>query len=145
MFDNIFDPQALKQAWEVFKNEIPFAVWETLYVTVLSTAFAVVLGLPLGVEWAAILAVTGIFAGLFSWAGPFPAQITSMAVFICGAVYVYGVENWRLYLVPIIAGELLSAVPTSFGLIKQETRREATDDICDDVIAGIKANERTNQ
>ncbi|MBO4428881.1 MAG: SpoIIE family protein phosphatase [Clostridia bacterium] len=99
------------------------------------------LGLPLGVEWAAILAVTGIFAGLFSWAGPFPAQITSMAVFICGAVYVYGVENWRLYLVPIIAGELLSAVPTSFGLIKQETRREATDDICDDVIAGIKANE----
>ena len=49
MFDNIFDPQALKQAWEVFKNEIPFAVWETLYVTVLSTAFAIVLGLPLGV------------------------------------------------------------------------------------------------
>ena len=49
MFDNIFDPQSLAQAWEVFKNEIPFAIWETLYVTVLSTAFAIVLGLPLGV------------------------------------------------------------------------------------------------
>lgn len=49
MFDNIFDSQSLAQAWEVFKSEIPFAIWETLYVTVLSTAFAIILGLPLGV------------------------------------------------------------------------------------------------
>lgn len=49
MFDNIFDSQSLTQAWEVFKSEIPFAIWETLYVTVLSTAFAIILGLPLGV------------------------------------------------------------------------------------------------
>lgn len=49
MFDNIFAPETLRQAWEVFKSEIPFAIWETLYVTILSTAFAVLLGLPLGV------------------------------------------------------------------------------------------------
>ncbi len=35
--------------WRVIREEIPFAIWETLYVTVLSTAFAIVLGLPLGI------------------------------------------------------------------------------------------------
>ena len=34
---------------EILKNEIPVAIWETFYVTVLSTFFAVVIGLPLGV------------------------------------------------------------------------------------------------
>lgn len=29
--------------------EFPLAVWETIYVTVLATAFAIVIGLPLGV------------------------------------------------------------------------------------------------
>ncbi len=33
----------------VVQNEIPNAVWETFYVTVLSTAFSLVVGLPLGV------------------------------------------------------------------------------------------------
>lgn len=35
--------------WRVIREEIPFAIWETLYVTILSTAFAIVLGLPLGI------------------------------------------------------------------------------------------------
>lgn len=39
--------------WRVVREEIPFAIWETLYVTVLSTAFAIVLGLPLGILLAA--------------------------------------------------------------------------------------------
>lgn len=49
MFSNVFTSEALAQAIEVVKNEFPFALWETFYVTVFSTAFAVVLGLPLGV------------------------------------------------------------------------------------------------
>ena len=49
MFDRLFNEEALAQAWRVLQNEIPFALWETVYVTVLSTLFAVVLGLPLGV------------------------------------------------------------------------------------------------
>lgn len=39
----------MTEALEIFKSEFPLAVWETLYVTVLATAFAIVLGLPLGV------------------------------------------------------------------------------------------------
>ena len=34
---------------EVFKEQFPLAIWETVYVTVLSTFFAIVLGLPLGI------------------------------------------------------------------------------------------------
>ena len=39
----------MQLAWEVIQAEIPFAIWETFYVTVVSTALAVVIGLPLGV------------------------------------------------------------------------------------------------
>ena len=49
MGNNLFSAESWQLAWEVLLEEIPFAIWETLYVTVLSTAFAVVLGLPLGV------------------------------------------------------------------------------------------------
>ena len=49
MFSNLFSPETLQEAWTVFKTQIPLAIWETVYVTVLSTAFAIVLGLPLGV------------------------------------------------------------------------------------------------
>ena len=34
---------------EIVKNEFLFATWETVYVTVVSTVFAIILGLPLGV------------------------------------------------------------------------------------------------
>lgn len=49
MFEGIFASDSVNQAIEIVKNEFPFALWETFYVTVLSTLFAVILGLPLGV------------------------------------------------------------------------------------------------
>ena len=49
MFSNLFTPQAMEEALTVLKTQIPLAIWETVYVTALSTAFAIVLGLPLGV------------------------------------------------------------------------------------------------
>ncbi len=49
MFERIFSAEAMQEAWEIIQSEIPFAVWETVYVTVLATAFAIVLGLPLGI------------------------------------------------------------------------------------------------
>ena len=49
MFENLFSEKSLAQALEILKNEIPLAIWETFYVTVLSTFFAVLIGLPLGV------------------------------------------------------------------------------------------------
>ena len=49
MGEKLFSAEAIQLAWEVLKTQIPFAIWETFYVTVLSTALSIVLGLPLGV------------------------------------------------------------------------------------------------
>ena len=49
MFNDLLSEKSVEQALEILKNEIPVAIWETFYVTVLSTFFAVVIGLPLGV------------------------------------------------------------------------------------------------
>ena len=49
MLSRIFSSEAVQEAWEILQTEIPFAIWETVYVTILATAFAIVLGLPLDV------------------------------------------------------------------------------------------------
>ena len=47
--NGVFASESVALALDVLKNEIPFAIWETLYVTVLSTFLAIVIGTPLGV------------------------------------------------------------------------------------------------
>lgn len=49
MFDKLFSPEVIEETLWILQNEIPLAVWETIYVTILATAFAIILGLPLGV------------------------------------------------------------------------------------------------
>ena len=49
MLENIFSSDAVAEAFEIVKTEFPLGLWETFYVTVLATAFAIILGLPLGV------------------------------------------------------------------------------------------------
>lgn len=49
MFDKIFSSDAVSEAIQIIKTEFPLAVWETVYVTILATLFAVIIGLPLGV------------------------------------------------------------------------------------------------
>lgn len=49
MLESVFASEAVQEAIRIVQNEFPTAVWETFYVTVVSTAFAIVLGLPLGV------------------------------------------------------------------------------------------------
>lgn len=46
---NMFSAEKIRFAFDLLKSDIPFAIWETLYVTVLATIFAFVIGLPLGV------------------------------------------------------------------------------------------------
>ena len=45
---NAFTPEKLQEAWEIFCKDFPLALWDTLYVTIISTFFAIVIGLPLG-------------------------------------------------------------------------------------------------
>ena len=58
-FAKAFTPDKLEEAWHVFLTEFPMGLWETVYVTLLATLFAIVIGLPLG-----ILLVTGDEKGI---------------------------------------------------------------------------------
>ena len=49
MYNGLFSAESVAQALQCLKTEIPFAIWETFYVTVLSTVLALAVGLPLGV------------------------------------------------------------------------------------------------
>ena len=49
MYNNLFSEQSVTELLHSIQTEIPFAIWETFYVTILATALALVIGLPLGV------------------------------------------------------------------------------------------------
>ena len=49
LLNSAFSSEAVSEALDIFKTEFPLAIWETLYVTILSTAFAIVIGLPIGI------------------------------------------------------------------------------------------------
>ena len=47
-FQTACTPEKLQEAWEIVLRDFPQATWDTLFVTIISTFFAIVLGLPLG-------------------------------------------------------------------------------------------------
>ena len=47
-FTRAFQPEKLAEAWQIVQRDFPEALWETVYVTILSTLFAIIIGLPLG-------------------------------------------------------------------------------------------------
>lgn len=49
MFDKLFSQETLLEAWQIIQTQFPLAIWETVYVTLLATAFSILIGLPLGV------------------------------------------------------------------------------------------------
>ncbi len=73
MFDELFSPDALSDAWNIISSEMLFALWETIYITVIATLFAIVIGLPLGV-----LLATGDKNGIL----PLPRVLMAVINFI---------------------------------------------------------------
>ncbi len=69
MYKDLFSPESVAQALDCLQTEIPFAIWETFYVTVLATALSLVIGLPLGV-----LLVAGEKGGVL----PLPTWLLSL-------------------------------------------------------------------
>lgn len=49
MLSKLFLSAKLQNALDILKSEFPLAIWETLYVTILATLFATLIGLPLGI------------------------------------------------------------------------------------------------
>lgn len=66
MFHDLFSQETLTEAWQIIQSQFPLAIWETVYVTILATAFAIIIGLPLGV-----LLVVGEKGGIL----PLPAGV----------------------------------------------------------------------
>ena len=48
MFERICESEAVAEALRIVQSEFLMAIWETFYVTILATFFAIVIGLPLG-------------------------------------------------------------------------------------------------
>lgn len=66
---NMFANEAVTEAIDILSTELPLAIWETFYVTLISTLFAVIIGLPLGV-----LIVVGEDGGVL----PLPKPVMSV-------------------------------------------------------------------
>ena len=49
MIGQFLSNEAVSEALQIIQNEFLLAIWETVYVTLLSTLFSVIIGLPLGV------------------------------------------------------------------------------------------------
>ncbi len=49
MLENLFQAEVIDEAVQILFNEMPLALWETFYVTIASTLFAFIIGMPLGV------------------------------------------------------------------------------------------------
>ena len=49
MFRDLLSAEKWEEAWDIIQSQFGTAVWETVYVTLASTAFAILIGLPLGV------------------------------------------------------------------------------------------------
>ena len=69
---NLITLEKIKAGWEIFLEEAPLGLWETFYVTVLSTFFAFVIGLPLGVllvvgEKDGVLPLPGWLMQILNW------------------------------------------------------------------------------
>jgi len=68
VYSKMFTAESIQLALECLKNEIPFAIWETFYVTIIATALALLVGLPLGVI---------LVAGSKNGVKPLPAWLMS--------------------------------------------------------------------
>lgn len=51
MFDKLLSPETIEETLRIVQNEFLLGIWETLYVTVIATALAIVIGLPLACFW----------------------------------------------------------------------------------------------
>ena len=90
MYSDLFSASSVQDLMAVLPS-LPYAIWETFYVTVLSTLLSLVLGLPLGV-----LLVAGEKNGVL----PLPRwllQVLNVIINLLGAE-IYDIDNREITL-----------------------------------------------
>ncbi len=127
MFDKLFSPETVQEAVDIFVQEFPLAVWETLYVTVLATLFAVIIGLPLGVllvagEKNGVLplpkAVMKILSGVINLLRSVPFLILMIMVFPLTRLIVGTTVGTTASIVPLV----IAAFPFVARLVESSLR-----------------------
>lgn len=51
MLHDLFSSDTVQEALKIIETQFPLAIWETIYVTVLATAFAILLGFRWAFCW----------------------------------------------------------------------------------------------
>ncbi|MBQ7160136.1 MAG: ABC transporter permease [Clostridia bacterium] len=108
---DIFSSEAVSEALDILKNDIPKAAWETFYVTALASLFSLILGLPLGV-----LLVTGSKGGI----RPLPAPIMRILDVIINILRSIPFLILMIMVFPLtrlIAGSVVGTVPSIVPLV----------------------------
>lgn len=106
-----FSAEAFAEAWEVIQSEFLLATWETLYVTILSTLFSILIGLPLGV-----LLVVGEKGGIL----PLPAwlmKVLNVIINILRSVPFLILMILVFPLTRLIMGTVVGTAPTIVPLV----------------------------
>ena len=106
MGNDLFSAEVLNETWEIMCNDMPLALWETFYVTVAATFFAIVIGLPLGV-----LLVVGEKDGIL----PIPKPVMGADPKACHGLSERTDQRAALGSVPDINDSGVSSYPSDCG------------------------------
>lgn len=111
MGGSIFDAEKALEAWDIIKSEFLLSTWETIYVTVLATLFATIIGMPLGV-----ILVTGEEKGI----RPLPKflmRILNLVINILRSVPFLILMILVFPLTRLICGTVVGTLPTVVPLV----------------------------
>ncbi len=112
MISKMFSSQALEEAFDMLlslsENGFLFALWETVYVTVLSTLFAIVIGLPLGV-----ILVVGEEKGI----RPLPKALMSVLNFVINILRSVPFLILMIVVMPLTRAIIGTAVGTTASIV----------------------------
>ena len=111
MNGGIFSAEKLQEAWLIIKAQLLLSIWETIYVTVLATLFAFIIGLPLGV-----ILVTGEKDGIH----PLPSPLMKIINFIINVLRSIPFLILMILVMPLtrlITGTVVGTVPTIVPLV----------------------------
>ena len=111
MGSSIFNSEKALEAWEIIKSQFLISTWETIYVTLLATFFATVIGLPLGV-----ILVTGEEKGI----RPLPKflmKVLNLVINILRSIPFFILMILVFPLTRLICGTVVGTFPTVVPLV----------------------------
>ena len=117
MYSNLFSPESIEELTAALQTQFLSAIWETFYVTLLSTAFAIVIGLPLGVlplpRW--LMSVLNVLINLLR---SIPFLILMIMVFPLSRLIIGTTVGTRATIVPLV----IAAFPFVARLVESSLR-----------------------